>query len=182
MSFSIVARDPQNGWLGMATASRALAAGAAGGPIKLGVGAIASQAFANPLPGDRRAATDRGWIAAGAGHRAGDRQRRRARPAATRHRRSRGARGGLYRRPLHPLGGPPDRRGLRLPRQHPQERGRGQGDGDSLRAERGRPALRAPNAGAGRRRGSGRRPARPAGRRHRSAGRGRVRAVRPARG
>ncbi len=48
MTFSIVARDPQNGWLGMATASRALAAGAAGRHIELGVGAIASQAFANP--------------------------------------------------------------------------------------------------------------------------------------
>jgi len=48
VTFSIVARDPQNGWLGMATASRALAAGAAGRHIELGVGAIASQAFANP--------------------------------------------------------------------------------------------------------------------------------------
>ncbi len=48
MTFSIVARDPSNGWLGMATASRALAAGATGPNIKLGVGAIASQAFANP--------------------------------------------------------------------------------------------------------------------------------------
>lgn len=48
MTFSIVARDPRNGWLGMATASRALAAGAIGRSIKLGVGAIASQAFANP--------------------------------------------------------------------------------------------------------------------------------------
>jgi uncharacterized Ntn-hydrolase superfamily protein len=48
MTFSIVARDPQNGWLGMATASSALAAGAAGCPMKLDVGAIASQAFANP--------------------------------------------------------------------------------------------------------------------------------------
>lgn len=48
MTFSIVARDPQNGWLGMATASKALAAGASGSNIKLGVGAIASQAFSNP--------------------------------------------------------------------------------------------------------------------------------------
>jgi uncharacterized Ntn-hydrolase superfamily protein len=48
VTFSIVARDPQNGWLGMATASKALAAAAAGQPIKFGVGAIASQAFANP--------------------------------------------------------------------------------------------------------------------------------------
>jgi len=48
MTFSILARDPQNGRLGMVTASRALAAGAAGRHIKLGVGAIASQAFANP--------------------------------------------------------------------------------------------------------------------------------------
>ncbi len=48
MTFSIVARDPQNGWLGLATSSKALAAGAAGECVKLGVGAIASQAFANP--------------------------------------------------------------------------------------------------------------------------------------
>jgi uncharacterized Ntn-hydrolase superfamily protein len=48
VTFSIVARDLENGSLGMATASAALAAGAAWQPIKLGVGAIASQAFANP--------------------------------------------------------------------------------------------------------------------------------------
>ena len=48
MTFSIVARDPQNAWLGIATASKALASGAAGENLKLGVGAIASQAFANP--------------------------------------------------------------------------------------------------------------------------------------
>lgn len=48
MTFSIVARDTQNGWLGMATASKALAAGATGPCMKLGVGVIASQAFANP--------------------------------------------------------------------------------------------------------------------------------------
>lgn len=48
MTFSIIARDPRNGWLGMATASRALAAGATGSNMKLGVGVIASQAFANP--------------------------------------------------------------------------------------------------------------------------------------
>ncbi len=48
MTFSIVARDPQNGWLGMATASKALASLPAVPYVKLGVGAIASQAFANP--------------------------------------------------------------------------------------------------------------------------------------
>lgn len=48
MTFSIVARDPQNGWLGVATSSKALAAGAGGENVKLGVGVIASQAFANP--------------------------------------------------------------------------------------------------------------------------------------
>ncbi len=47
MTFSIAARDPRNGWLGMATASKALAAGATGQCMKLGVGVIASQAFAN---------------------------------------------------------------------------------------------------------------------------------------
>ena len=48
MTFSIAARDPSNGWLGFATSSKALAAGAAGENVKLGVGVIASQAFANP--------------------------------------------------------------------------------------------------------------------------------------
>jgi uncharacterized Ntn-hydrolase superfamily protein len=48
MTFSMVARDPRSGWLGVATSSKALAAGAAGECVKLGVGAIASQAFANP--------------------------------------------------------------------------------------------------------------------------------------
>lgn len=48
MTFSIVARDPSNGWLGIGTASKALASGAIGPSIKLGVGAIASQAFGNP--------------------------------------------------------------------------------------------------------------------------------------
>ena len=48
MTFSIVARDPRNGWLGFATSSKALAAGAAGECVKLGVGVIASQAFVNP--------------------------------------------------------------------------------------------------------------------------------------
>ncbi len=48
MTFSIVARDSQTGWLGLATSSKALAAGAVGECVKLGVGAIASQAFANP--------------------------------------------------------------------------------------------------------------------------------------
>jgi uncharacterized Ntn-hydrolase superfamily protein len=48
VTFSIVARDPQTGWLGLATSSKALAAGATPVCVKLGVGAIASQAFANP--------------------------------------------------------------------------------------------------------------------------------------
>jgi uncharacterized Ntn-hydrolase superfamily protein len=48
LTFSIVARDPQTGWLGLATSSKALAAGATPECVKFGVGAIASQAFANP--------------------------------------------------------------------------------------------------------------------------------------
>jgi uncharacterized Ntn-hydrolase superfamily protein len=48
VTFSIVARDPQTGWLGLATSSKALAAGATPECVKFGVGAIASQAFANP--------------------------------------------------------------------------------------------------------------------------------------
>ena len=48
MTFSIAARDSKSGWLGFATSSKALAAGAAGENVKLGIGVIASQAFANP--------------------------------------------------------------------------------------------------------------------------------------
>lgn len=48
MTFSIVARDSQTGWLGVATSSKALAAGAVGPYARLGVGAIVSQAFSNP--------------------------------------------------------------------------------------------------------------------------------------
>jgi len=51
VTFSIVARDPQNGWLGVATSSKSLAAGAAVPFVKLGVGAIASQSFSNPYLG-----------------------------------------------------------------------------------------------------------------------------------
>lgn len=51
MTFSIVARDPQTGWLGVATSSKALAAGGMVPFVKLGVGAIASQAFSNPYLG-----------------------------------------------------------------------------------------------------------------------------------
>jgi uncharacterized Ntn-hydrolase superfamily protein len=51
MTFSIVARDPQTGWLGVGTSSKALAAGAMVPYVKLGAGAIASQAFSNPYLG-----------------------------------------------------------------------------------------------------------------------------------
>jgi uncharacterized Ntn-hydrolase superfamily protein len=51
VTFSIVARDPQTGWLGVGTSSKALAAGAMVPYVKLGAGAIASQAFSNPYLG-----------------------------------------------------------------------------------------------------------------------------------
>jgi uncharacterized Ntn-hydrolase superfamily protein len=51
MTFSIAARDPQNGWLGVATSSKSLASGAAVPYVKSGVGAIACQAFSNPYLG-----------------------------------------------------------------------------------------------------------------------------------
>jgi uncharacterized Ntn-hydrolase superfamily protein len=51
MTFSIVARCPRTGMLGVATSSRALATGAAVPYIRSGVGAIASQAFTNPYLG-----------------------------------------------------------------------------------------------------------------------------------
>lgn len=47
MTFSIVARDPETGALGVAVASRFPAAGAVVPSVRAGVGAIASQAFAN---------------------------------------------------------------------------------------------------------------------------------------
>ena len=51
MTFSIVARCPRTGMLGVGTSSKALAAGAAVPRCRAGVGAIASQSFANPYLG-----------------------------------------------------------------------------------------------------------------------------------
>ncbi len=51
MTFSIVARCPRTGMLGVAVASRALAAGGAVPYCRSGVGAIASQSFANQYLG-----------------------------------------------------------------------------------------------------------------------------------
>lgn len=49
MTFSIVARDPATGDLGVAVASKFLAVGAAVPAARFGVGAIATQSFANTL-------------------------------------------------------------------------------------------------------------------------------------
>lgn len=51
MTFSIVARCPRTGMLGVGTSSKALASGAAVPYCRTAVGAIASQAFANPYLG-----------------------------------------------------------------------------------------------------------------------------------
>lgn len=51
MTFSIAARCPRTGNLGVATASKALAAGAMVPYLAAGVGAIASQSFVNPYLG-----------------------------------------------------------------------------------------------------------------------------------
>lgn len=51
MTFSIVARCPRNGMLGVATSSKALSAGGLVPYCKAGVGAIASQSFVNPYLG-----------------------------------------------------------------------------------------------------------------------------------
>lgn len=51
MTFSIVARCPRTGALGVATSSRALAAGGGVPYCRAGVGAIASQSFSNPYLG-----------------------------------------------------------------------------------------------------------------------------------
>ena len=51
MTFSIVARCPRTGALGVATSSKALSAGGAVPHCRAGVGAIASQAFSNPYLG-----------------------------------------------------------------------------------------------------------------------------------
>ncbi len=53
MTFSIVARDPQTGELGIAVQSKFLAVGAVVPWAKAGVGAIATQAWANTSYGPR---------------------------------------------------------------------------------------------------------------------------------
>lgn len=51
MTYSIVARDKRTGHVGIAVASRFFAAGSVVPTIQFGTGAVASQAFANPLYG-----------------------------------------------------------------------------------------------------------------------------------
>jgi len=51
VTFSIVARCPRTGMLGVATSSKFLAAGGGVPHVRAGVGAIASQSFANPYLG-----------------------------------------------------------------------------------------------------------------------------------
>jgi uncharacterized Ntn-hydrolase superfamily protein len=51
LTFSIAARDPRSGMLGVATSSKALAAGSMVPYVRRGAGAIASQSFVNPYLG-----------------------------------------------------------------------------------------------------------------------------------
>ena len=51
MTYSIVARDPDTGFFGIAVASRFFAVGGIVPHIRAGVGAVATQAFVNPLYG-----------------------------------------------------------------------------------------------------------------------------------
>ena len=51
MTWSIVARDPANGHFGIAVASRFFSVGTLVPNIRPGVGAVATQAFVNPLYG-----------------------------------------------------------------------------------------------------------------------------------
>jgi uncharacterized Ntn-hydrolase superfamily protein len=51
MTYSIVARDPQTGFFGIAVASRFFAVGSIVPHIQPGIGAVATQAFVNPLYG-----------------------------------------------------------------------------------------------------------------------------------
>ena len=51
MTYSIVARDPATGHLGVAVASRFFAVGGIVPHIRGGVGAVATQSFVNPLNG-----------------------------------------------------------------------------------------------------------------------------------
>ncbi len=53
MTWSIVARDPQTGHLGIAVASKVLAVGAMCPWLRFGVGAVSSQSFSSPLAGER---------------------------------------------------------------------------------------------------------------------------------
>ena len=54
MTYSIVARDPQTGLLGVAVQTAMFAAGASVPWARAGVGAVAAQAIAEPAYGPRR--------------------------------------------------------------------------------------------------------------------------------
>ena len=161
VTFSIVARDPQNGWLGVATASKALASAAAWLEHQAGRWRHREPVVREPVPGDRRAAAAGGRTARGARDRARDRKRSGPRPATDRHRRPGGARrpptpvSAAFRGPGTSLGGGYVCLGNILAGEQVVK-----AMADAYERSDRRTAVRAPDAGAGSRAGGGRRPSR----------------------
>ncbi len=127
MTWSIVARDPATGDLGVAVASRFFAVGALVPHIRGGSGAVATQAFVNPLwgvEGARRLAAGEAAAAVIADFVARDAGQA---PAPVPHDRRRGPVGGAYRRRMHRLVRASHRRGRFGRRQHAGRAGGGRG-------------------------------------------------------
>ena len=154
-TYSIVACDLDQGEWGVAVQSKFLAVGSVVPWAEAEVGAVATQAYANPRYGpDGLALAAAGALGRG-GRQAPDRGRRRPRRAAARRRRRRRPRRHVHRLRLPRLGGRPDGLRLRRPGEHPRLRrdgGRARGDVRGDRGLAGRAAAGEPRGGSGRRR------------------------------
>ena len=85
-TFSIVAADPETGEVGVAVASRFFAVGSVVPYAKAGVGAVATQAFANTTYGPRGLELLEKGLEPGRGGEGAHATRRRSRPPAVRRR------------------------------------------------------------------------------------------------
>ena len=161
-TYSIAACDLDAGHWGVATQSKFLAVGSVVPWAEPGVGAIATQAYANPRYGPDGLALLRDGLERAGGGRPADGRRRRPRPAPGRRRRRTRRQRELHRRRVHGLGRRDHRALLRRAGKHPRRRGDGRGARGDVRRH-GRPAARRAPARVPRGRpGCRRRPPRPA--------------------
>ena len=143
-TFSIAACDLDAGQWGVATQSKFLAVGSVVPWAEPHVGAVATQAYANPRYGPQGLELLRAGAPGRGGRTAADRRGRGTRAPPARRRRRRGTRRDLHRLGVPGLGGRPNGRRVCRAGQHPRVRRDGGRDRRDVRVERG-PARGAPD-------------------------------------